>query len=149
MKRYFDVYRFVLVAIVALSAASMAMAEERPLKIVGSGKSDHRTGDFVASGCATHLGQWTNFGNIKVSGEAPLLDVSGRVTFLAANGDELYALIVDGTLDVSGLPFLGSATLVIVGGAGRFADATGSGHMAVVENPDGSFTFTVDGTIDY
>ena len=130
-----------------LGLALAALALLSP--VAGAGTADLSTGDFTAVGTATHLGRWKNSGNITISGDGPILDVSGTVTFTTRDGDTLDALIIDGALDVSGMPFLGVAEMVIVGGTGRFEDATGSGLMLVTQLPDGSFTFTVDGVIDY
>jgi len=56
----------------------------------------------------------------------------GSVTFTAANGDQLDVLIEDAVLDVTTGQAAGAFR--IIGGTGRFADATGSGDLVVDQN---------------
>jgi hypothetical protein len=144
------------VAVLALLSTGGLRAEDRAFKLKGGGAGQlYPEGSgfhFTAGGQATHLGPWTNEGDVHVVGQEPdgKLLVSGTVVFTARNGDELWA-VMHGTLD----PGVGGvATFYWVGGTGRFAGATGSAGFVVEDgphNPDGSFTFTFvsEGGIDY
>ncbi|MEP6762500.1 MAG: hypothetical protein ABJA93_14190 [Sporichthyaceae bacterium] len=75
----------------------------------------------------------------------------GRVTLVAANGDELH-WTYSGTgtpPDASGDVVL-SGTFVITGGTGRFSSATGGGSFEGVGNVvTGMASFTYTGTISF
>lgn len=109
-----------------------------------------------ASGVASHLGLVS-----MTSSHCPLLDgrsVDGHMTLVAANGDELY-MTYEGVSDPVGIPAPGTVITftsdnVIVGGTGRFANATGEAHgtALVIFTGLGSpwpFTMTWGGTISY
>jgi hypothetical protein len=108
------------------------------------------------SGVASHLGLVSMTGN-----HCPLLDgrsVGGQMTLVAANGDELH-MTYEGVSDPVGLPPPGTVITftsdnVIVGGTGRFANATGEVHETVLVTFTGlgtpwPFTSTWDGTLSY
>ena len=141
-----------LSALAVLGPGSHAAAEERSFRLAGEGSllfdpQQTLEGDFAAAGEATHLGHWTNTGTIAFDPIDPVtLVASGDVTFVAANGDELW-MEFDGVLDLT--TGLGTGTFVIVGGTGRFAGATGLTDLEIIQAPDGRFAFTLDGTIDY
>jgi hypothetical protein len=95
------------------------------------------------------------------SSHCPLLDgrnVNGRMTLVAANGDELH-LTYEAVSDPAGIPAPGTVITVtsdnvIVGGTGRFANATGEAQGTAVVTFTGlgtpwPFTMTWDGTISY
>jgi hypothetical protein len=109
-----------------------------------------------ASGVASHLGLVSMTGS-----HCPLLDgrsVGGQMTLVAANGDELY-MTFEGVSDPVGLPPPGTVITftsdnVIVGGTGRFANATGEVHETVLVTFTGlgtpwPFTRTSYGTLSY
>jgi hypothetical protein len=106
--------------------------------------------DFTAAGHATMLGAWTNSGSAAIDPATGL--VSGRVTFVAANGDRLRAAIGNGVLtpQADGT-FHGTATFTITGGTGRFAGATGTLTMDLTQTPvdatHQTFVFTLDGAV--
>jgi hypothetical protein len=79
-----------------------------------------------ATGNATQLGDFTfNFPHSVDRSVMPATGV-GIATFTAANGDEVYALILgQATLYAPGV-LLGVEQGTILGGTGRFANATGS-----------------------
>ena len=91
---------------------------------------------FNGEGTATHLGASTVAGNSLLA-PAPLRPfcfdiVQDEVTLTAANGDELH-LVNEGQdcLDPATGKITGAATTTIVGGTGRFLNATGSGTAQV------------------
>ena len=110
-----------------------------------------------ASGTASHLG----FVRMSTSHCTPVTDTitGGQATFVAANGDELYATYSGKCVPFPFPPvggfFTCETTNVIVGGTGRFANATGESDVtASVQwlgfgTPVLPATWTWDGTISY
>jgi hypothetical protein len=118
--------------------------------------TDRRTWS-EASGTASHLGRVTMVSNHCTPPANAL--TGGRMTFVAANGDELY-MTYSGTCSAPPFPPVGEVFTcttdnVIVGGTGRFADATGLVHItAHVTNagfgaPEWPVTWTWVGTLGY
>jgi hypothetical protein len=120
----------------------------RPLKGHGSGSFTDANGGFFAQGTATHLGNFTHYGAlVRTPTDNPAVFlISGRTTYEAANGDKLYA-VLSGTLNVQTGVATGTDTWH--GGTGRFAGARGSVSLTAQLLPDGSFTFTLDGSIRF
>jgi hypothetical protein len=118
------------------------------MKMSGAGQFIGANGDFTASGKASQLGPWTNAGNVQFA--EPDADgnsqVTGTVTFTAANGDTLTATIT-GTFNV--ITQEGVGRFDWTGGTGRFAQACGSLTFAIRNLPDGTFAFTGAGSIAY
>jgi hypothetical protein len=141
----------VLAAVLAVAASpGSAIAAEHPLKLRGTGQLDvgpTGAGSFEASGVSTLLGSWTNEGSIQfVPGPtAGVLVGIGEVTFTAANGDTLH-MTIEGVLDLS--TGVALATFTADGGTGRFTGAEGEADSVILQNPDGSFAFTLKGVID-
>lgn len=110
-----------------------------------------------ASGTASHLGLVTLVSNHCTP---PANEITGgQMTLVAANGDELH-MTYSGTCTAPPFPPVGevltcSTDNVIVGGTGRFADATGEAQVtAYVTNagfgaPEWPITFTWVGTLGY
>jgi acyl-coenzyme A thioesterase PaaI-like protein len=133
-------------AALSLVALDCSQEQQVPMNLSGSGQFISGDGDFTASGKASHLGQWTNAGNVQFA--EPDADgnsqVTGTVTFTAANGDTLTATIT-GTFNV--LTEQGAARFDWTGGTGRFAHACGSLSFAIRNLPDGTFVFSGAGRI--
>jgi len=142
----------VVAAVLTLAGLpSSAVAAEHPLKLWGAGQLDvgpTGAGTFEASGVSTLLGRWTNEGSIQFlpSPTAGTLIGIGEVTFAAANGDTVH-MTIDGELDLA--TGVALATFTTDGGTGRFAGVEGEADCVIVQNPDGSFSFTLSGLIDY
>jgi polyvinyl alcohol dehydrogenase (cytochrome) len=119
-----------------------------PFDGVGAGQFVDANGGFLAQGVATHLGAFSHYGALVLTptDDPAVFTISGTTTYEAANGDRLYASL-SGTLNVQ--TGVGSGTDTWVGGTGRFADARGSAILTAQLNPDGTFTFTLDGVILY
>jgi hypothetical protein len=118
-----------------------------PLRLSGSGAIEGNPfagATFSASGTGTHLGRWTNEGNLLFTLTPDGIVASGDVVFTAANGDNLTADI-DGTFDPA--TGTGTATFTWTGGSGRFEGAEGSASFIVNQSPDGSFSFVSRGTL--
>ena len=142
----------VVAAVLALAGSPARVAAgERPFYLQGAGQlsvdPDTVDGTFTASGRATHLGRWTNEGTIQFTpAGGNTLAAVGEVTFTAANGDTVH-MTIDGVLDLG--TGMATATFTVDGGTGRFAGAEGEADSIILQNPDGSFSFSLDGVIDY
>jgi hypothetical protein len=136
-----------LVAAVVLAVATPASAAERPHFLRGTAQFVSPT-DFVGSGYATHLGEYTEVGGASFSPTADptVLRVDAWAVFTAANGDQLYETIT-GRLDLQ--TGVITATVTYVGGTGRFDDAGGSATLSGQMLPDGTIAVSVEGTIEY
>jgi hypothetical protein len=138
-------------ALVLTALAIPCLATERPFKLQGTtailGNPFAPDGAAMeGNGTATHLGDWTNGGLIFFDGSSgPPFAATGIAHFTAANGDQLDVLLI-GTIDTS---LVATATYHMVGGTGRFANASGHGDFAAAPNPDGTLSYTATGTIDY
>lgn len=138
-----------LILAVLLLGSFPAQAVERPFSLSAAGTVID--GAINASGRATHLGQFTEIGQLSF-----VLDpnnpgfalVSGTATFTAANGDQVNATLQDASLDLS--TGLGSGVIEFAGGTGRFEGASGSGNLVVQQNLlTGAFEATIVGTLDF
>jgi outer membrane protein assembly factor BamB len=120
----------------------------RPLKGHGSGRFVDAAGGFVAEGAATHPGAFTHHGTLLLAptDDPEIFAISDTTVYLAANGDRLSADLT-GTLNVrTGFT---RGTDARVGGPGRFADVRGTADVTAQLLPDGTFTFSVTGEIDF
>ena len=137
-----------LVAVGILALPDRASAEERAYKSRSTAVLNLATGEFVAAGNATHLGKYTEIGNISISGDDPTaLLVEGSATLTAANDDELC---VDFTGQMNFVTGTITATITFDGATdGHFKDATGSASLVAQVQPDGTISVVVVGTIDY
>ena len=149
----FHSLRTVVVLLVALGSvifSARASAEERDYRSHSTALLNLETGDFVAAGNGTHLGKYTESGNVSiVGGTFPVFLVAGSATLTDKSGDELCVEIA-GVLDFSTGTITG--TITFVGGEGRFEDATGSASVVAPFETDGvtaTIAVVVEGTIDY
>jgi polyvinyl alcohol dehydrogenase (cytochrome) len=128
--------------------ARHAAVPSRPLKGHGSGSFVSANFDFLATGIAAHLGAFTHYGTLQLTptDDPAVFVLSGRTTYVAANGDKLYAILA-GTLNVQTGVATGTDTWD--GGTGRFAHGGGSADLTAQLLPDGSFEFTLDGVLEY
>src|SRR5215216_1315933 len=127
-----------------------ASAVERPFALSGTGVATLITDGSgnpigaipTGSGTATHLGQWTVTGKVQYTPDNNgVLHSSGEATLTAANGDKLQ-IQIDGILDpIAGVD---QGLFHIVGGTGRFEEASGEANFVVTLNPlTGGFELTV------
>ncbi len=138
-------------ALVGLTALT-ALAHTRPFHLVEHGTlTVDKDGNLVAdgTGTATHFGRFAlhRTATLKPSEDGSgLVDVDGRATLKAANGDQLEASI-DGTLN----PGTGHAVLIYEwkGGTGRFENASGTAVWLVDINRDNTYDVVADGVINY
>jgi hypothetical protein len=101
-----------------------------------------------AAGNAAHLGAFTyDFPHIVVRSVTPGIPSTGEgiSTFTAANGDELYAEIHGEALPIVPGLLHGVEEGTILGGTGRFANASGS---FVIERLIDQITLTTIGSFD-
>jgi hypothetical protein len=142
-----------LTVLASLGHAGSAFGQHpRPFRLVGSGQSvlgpDGRfTG--TATGVATHLGRWTGTGagQLQPTDNPQVLAFHRNIVFTAANGDQLYAVIENGRLNV--LTGIATSIYRFTGGTGRFRHATGRTAGRSENPPDGSFRLVLMGTICY
>jgi len=136
-----------LVAVALLTLSDRVGAEDRPFFLKGTAQFLPGSTNFVGSGHATHLGNYTEVGHADITGDDPTaLQVTGWAILTAANGDELW-VVIDGQFNF--LTGTITAEDSYVGGTGRFADATGSGSLVAQFQPDGTIAVAVDGTLDF
>jgi len=156
MKR-FSKTRIIMLTICLLLGTIPAMATQRPFALNGSGVASfivdgagHVIGaNVTGSGTATHLGLWTTTGTVHYAppDENGKIPSSSETTIMAANGDTLNVRI-EGLFDP--VANTDHGVFHIVGGTGRFAEASGSADFVVTVNPlTGGFELTLVGTIDY
>ena len=102
------------------------------------------TYDF--SGTATQLGAFTGGGHVQFFSLADGTLVSeGTATFVAADGDELYASFL-AFQQAGSDEFVG--IYIFQGGTGRFAGAGGVAVVVATPLDDTSFEIQISGTID-
>jgi hypothetical protein len=152
MKRYVSVISNILmtVALMGLTAYA-ALTHTRPFHLVEHGTlTVDQDGNLVSdgTGTATHLGSFTLHRTAKLKPSedgSGLVDVDGRATLIAANGDQLEASI-EGTLN----PQTHHAVLAYEwkGGTGRFKNATGTA-IWLVDITDNTYDVVADGVINY
>jgi hypothetical protein len=162
MTKKFLVFGAVMALTVVLATPAYGRADARPFHATIEGSRGDTETTFVGSGSVTHLGEvqfegQREFGPLDSNLCLPLLSLT--ITFTAANGDELFVEAVSGGLcfvssDGITTVFAGDADVALVGGSGRFEDATGEAAMSLTVVSDlstgvPSFTGSFSGTIGY
>ena len=111
----------------------------RPFKLKGGGQIDLQTFGFNFAGNATHLGIYSATGQI----DPATFQIQGTIT--AANGDTLnyVAGFQPGPLGEI------EATFTVLGGTGRFENASGSASGPVGLDADLMFSLNLEGTIAF
>jgi hypothetical protein len=100
------------------------------------------------TGTATHIGRFTIVepnNSIKRNADGSLT-ITGTAIITAANGDEIHATHSGSVHFLSNGMVQVNAEFTIMGGTGRFAEATGTFEVQNLTNP-GDYTF--NGTISY
>jgi hypothetical protein len=141
-------FTLLALAIPTLSFASPAPAQSTPHFATGFGQFAANQSDFTGGGQATHLGRYTEVGNVtfEATGTPGVFALSGWNHYTAANGDVLCAALT-GTVDFRTGAI--SATATYVGGTGRFVNASGSSALTGQMLGGGALTVTGVGTISY
>lgn len=106
---------------------------------------------ITGTGDASHLGESMFVANATVNfSTAPPFAIAGTAVFTAANGDQFYTQFT-GTSTPTGIgTSRGDFYHTIIGGTGRFEDATGSfTGIAIVNAASPTNTVTFEGTINY
>jgi hypothetical protein len=155
MKR--NLFRTSMVIITLALMGLTALAVSRPFHLVEHGKltatprdASGAILDLVADGIgtATHLGLITvhREATLTATSTASILDIKGKATLTAANGEKLESSFT-GTLDTS----TGHAELIYdwTGGTGRFQNATGTTFWSVDVSPDGTYDVAATGVINF
>jgi hypothetical protein len=138
----------VALTIATVLFAGHASAQSRPHFAQGTAQFAANQSDFTGSGTATHLGRYTEVGNVTFTPTSTpgLLAVSGWAHYTAANGDVLYAAL-SGTVDMTTGVINGTATYG--GGTGHFVNASGSSTLTGQMLGGGALTITAVGSITY
>src|SRR5262245_47937773 len=151
----FNLLRPVVVLLVAVGSvifSARASGVERAYHSHSTAVLNLGTGNFEAAGNGTHLGKYTESGNVSIVGGAfPVFLVAGSATLTAKSGDEL-CVEIEGVLDFSTGTITGTITFLRLLSTGRFEGATGSASVVAPFETDGvtaTIAVVVEGTIDY
>src|SRR4051794_24353638 len=138
-RRPFGLALAALVGVLALAAP--AQAATRPHVSRGTAQFVNEN-DFIGTGTATHMGLYDETGSAHFTPTADpaVLRVDARSIYIAANGDQLHAVIT-GQLNVSTGAI--TATVTYVGGTGRFADVGGTASLSGQLLPGGAIEVVV------
>lgn len=140
-----------LVFLVAASPQPQSSGKARPFKVTGIFTLDAETGTFEVVGNATHLGKFVfpGFSEFVSATDTGLVTLHIYGTYTAANGDTIKVDCPDWVTqyDGSGNPVWSTGTVDIIGGTGRFANASGSYVGNIF--PGDPMPFTANGTISY
>jgi hypothetical protein len=111
--------------------------------------ADLSSSSASVTGFSTHMGHWTGQGHadsILIDTDADRGTISGTLTIVTANGDELFVEFTSTWRLSTGV---GQDSITITGGTGRFAGATGGGIVDCVVTADpasGTFSCNCSGT---
>jgi len=151
--------KFLVLTLTLLVGSLAVTATERPFSLNGTGIAVpilDGNGNVVGaeptgSGNATHLGMFTNTGQVSFTPDASnptILHPAGGGVFTAANGDKLNFVIISGALNLT--TGIGTGDFAFTGGTGRFANATGHTSGVIQQNVvTGAYVLTLVGNIDY
>ena len=135
--------------ILMLNVPGTARAGDRPFRASGVAtiERDPFAGtSYEFSGTATHLGAFTGGGDVQFFSYADGTLAEGTTTFVAANGDKLYASFL-AFQEAGSAEFVG--LFIFEGGTGRFAGAEGLDIVVATPLAAASFLIQIAGTIDY
>ena len=149
----------ILMSLGAFPAALASSSTPFNGRMSGSGiATSETTNSITATVYLEHLGKAMLVGTTTVTGKSECGGFIGieKDTITAANGDEVFTSGNGVSCPVSSNPivFRDTVTFAVVGGTGRFADASGSGTVQttiVITSPTGASTFTatITGAISY
>ena len=131
---------FALTAILGMGSPALA-GDSLPFHGFGTEVITGGSGNVLSTdgeGVATHLGHFTRHLDVTVNEDYTL---DGHLVFTAAYGDKLCIHLTGSFITLSG-------DYTIIGGTGRFANASGSAAFAATMN-GGVISFSFDGTIQY
>lgn len=158
MKRFLNIKPIALALILLLGNMPVS-AQERPFSCNGKGIATILPGsgvpvaDVIGSGTATHLGMFASAGQVTFNPDPnnpTLVHPSGQATFTAADGDKLETVFVAEETSMDLTTGIGGGIFHFTGGTGKFANATGSITVVVVQNfITGAYELTAVGKIDY
>jgi hypothetical protein len=143
-----------LVFLVAASPQPQTSGKARPFKLTGIFTSPN-DGTFRIVGTATHLGKFVAKGTIEFTSMSPdgmKLFMRGAATWTAANGDNIQIDLPEWVADYSVTPPTSTGVANIIGGTGRFVNASGSffSEISPADSAPGvTQIITGEGTISY
>jgi hypothetical protein len=137
---------FLALAFPVLCAARTVPAQSTPHLANGVAQFAPNQSDFTGTGHATHLGSYTEVGNVVFTPTATpgVFAVDGWSHYTAANGDLLYA-VIHGSVDFTSGAI--TATATYAGGTGRFTNATGSSVLTGQMLGGGALAIAAAGTL--
>ncbi len=143
-----------VVAMVTLMSALPAFAAAPSSVTVAVGGKVAPTGEATFElegvGVGTRIGAFTYHGDVVITGvtDGGLTDtLTETLTF--GNGDSVTILCLQEAVEVGPGVFVGSDSWTVIGGSGRYANATGSGTGTThVDLNAGTFTKVFNGTIN-
>ena len=147
-----------LVFLGATSAQPKPSGTARPFKasaLMSFNPTSDFAGTFEVVGNATHLGKFVGNGTYEVtdvSSDGSKVFFHVAVTWTAANGDSIQLDMPQWVNNLGVTPATSTGVANIIGGTGRFANASGSffGDITPPSITPGVFnTLTADGTISY
>ena len=139
------------------SANSNAKNNENPVPFIGEyvTRAEFLAGPAVqritGNGQATHLGQSMFVANATVNfNTLPPFAIAGTSTFTASNGDQFFTQFTGTSTPTGPGTSRGVINHTIIGGNGRFENATGSlTGIAIVNQANPTNTVSYEGTINY
>jgi hypothetical protein len=168
MRRFVVIVMVCALVFVVFTAAASAKSVDRPFKGTISGTVWFQPVGGVLTTFSSAVGNASHMGRVQMTAQhpTPIADPNnygpGDMILAAANGDEVLITHTGHLeLDLTAAPgtwFVGSGSVTIVGGTGRFADASGSVEMILHLQYPGSLDpafypwaawWTWDGTIRY
>jgi hypothetical protein len=137
-----------VLTITTLAFAGNTAAQSKPYRATGAAQFAANQSDFTGVGHATHLGNYTEVGNVAFAPTSTpgVLAVSGWSHYQAANGDLLFALL-SGTIDMGTGAI--TATATYVGGTGRFTNSSGASALSGQMIGGGALTIAAIGSLSY
>lgn len=146
------IYRICCFSLGLCLLANTTLAEDGPpnWKVYAEGQTEPANdGTFedvdTFAGFSTHLGCFTGEGRHLLY---PDLTFEGYATYTAANGDQLDVTYTGSIVTLEEFPVPVEAHFEIVGGTGRFANATGCAQMTGgFTGVPGDLFFELDGTL--
>ena len=158
MKRFLNI-KILALALILLLGNMPVGAQERPFSCTGKGVATIIPGGgvpvaaVIGTGNGTHLGLFASAGRVTFNPDANdpnLVHPSGQATFTAADGDKLETVFSADETSMDLTTGIGGGIFRFTGGTGKFANATGSISVVVVQNfITGAYELTGVGKIDY
>jgi hypothetical protein len=145
MKRFVSFLVAVLAVAAMLGAFPALVVADQGVPFKGSAElTVAMDGSLVGTGEGTQIGRFSEVAYPVINGNT----FSATVILTAANGDQVFKMAT-GTITSNGTTTTFAGPFTVLGGTGRFVNATGSGQVEMVLSPDGTIAQIYDGTIQF